>query len=976
MQATMTRTILARVAMTLLVALILPLMGSLAWAGDVTPQQAQQLAQKFLKNRKNNAGGPLYAPGAAPQLTLRTQVSGLYVFNVSNNRGYVIVSNDDRTVPILGYSDSGSFDPDQMPDNMRAWLQGYADEIAWLKQQNVENTNNPYASNTPRQSNRAAKVPIAPLVVTQWNQSDPYDNLTPYYKEDGGSYYYSKDKLAGYEHCATGCVATAMAQVMKFWSWPTAACAEVPGYKWSTSNINLPALSAKVFDWANMKNKYTGGETNEEKTAVATLMQYCGWSVQMDYGPSSGSNTNLVADALKAYFDYKSTTTQFVQRSFYTYANWIELMYDELSKGRPIVYGGMSSGGGHEFVCDGYEGEDYFHINWGWGGMSDNYFKLSALDPDAQGIGGSSSTDGFHYGQDAVIGIQPSTGTGTVAVIPTNTVNLALNGVTFSASPTQYQEVTVNIDLKNNSSDPYDGDIGIRVYYKNSGTWYYVDDVSSDFLISASSASTVCQIKFLPEYSGTYGVKVYRPSETPGYIYWVGYTNANDQTPVTVAAGEGDPDLDLTFGMPTIESPWSLVKMSPKVEVNLYGTRLKGSLGIMNNNGTAYFGEVGWELYKKTGGSLEYVASHYISNVTLAAGETKQVSMDFSGLEIGETYYLYGVWSVGSGSNWDYVIINTKPAILTYAADGTETFVKPSGTSYTAPDGALVVDVSGTGITSITPNAQPNAIYIYSGSKPSGIDGKNLVEYTAGIYHADKITLADGAGFYSPVDIEADLIEFNYAFTTGADGTNGWNTIMLPFEAEAVTADDASIDWFHSSTDTGRNFWLKKFVNDDATHVYFDYVSDFALEPNTPYIIAFPGDKWGAAWDMSGKAIKFIGTGLVSRSDAMSSITGANYRFIGSTIQDNTENIYCLNALGNKFELVTSGGSGPFRAYFKPGTFDSSITSLGIGSDDTTGLSEELRVKSLLLAGTPSMVCALTRSPRRRESTFIMERRL
>ena len=328
-----------------------------------------------------------------------------------------------------------------------------------------------------------------------------------------------------------------------------------------------------------------------------------------------------------------------------------------------------------------------------------------------------------------------------------------------------------------------------------------------------------------------------------------------------------------------------------------------------------------------------------IDGVTIPAGETKEVSLDLAGLTVGETYILYGLWTEGSSWNYDYVYFTVKPAITTYAADGTETFTKPSSTSYTAPANALVVDVCGTGITSITPNSQPNAIYIYSGTKPTGLEGKNVVQQLGDGYSAESISLTDGYDFFTPVDIESGPIKFTYNFTVGADGTNGWNTLMLPFEAEGVTADETDIDWFHSSTDTGKNFWLKKFVNDDATHVYFDYEDELAVQPNTPYIIAFPGDHWGAAWDLSTKEIKFIGAGTIHKNDAFSSVTGANYRFIGSTMQNNTTNIYCLNASGNKFELKETGGSGPFRAFFKPGIFDSSITSLGIGSGDATSIS-------------------------------------
>lgn len=271
---------------------------------------------------------------------------------------------------------------------------------------------------------------------------------------------------------------------------------------------------------------------------------------------------------------------------------------------------------------------------------------------------------------------------------------------------------------------------------------------------------------------------------------------------------------------------------------------------------------------------------------------------------------------------------------MTYSADGESTVEIPSETNYDAatkaPD-ALAVNVSGTGITSITPNSLANTVYIYSGTKPSGLDGKNVVKYDNGNYTAETITLTDNNGFYSPVDFTAEKVEFNYDFTVGADGTNGWNTLVLPFNVTSVTADDAAIDWFHSGTDKGKNFWVKSFASDESTQVYFDFVDE--MKANTPYIVAFPGNKWGSKWDMSNKTIKFIGENVeVSNGEAVSSTTGSYYRFVGSTVQDNTANIYTLNDDGNLFVLNSSAGSAPFRAFFKPGTFDVSVTSLSMGS--------------------------------------------
>ncbi len=911
----------------------------IAMAEDVTPAEALKQATQFVQNRIASGQHSRRAAGTPAQLTQTAKVSGLYVFNVDNSGGFVIVSNDDRTEPVLGYSDSGSFAPDNMPENMRAWLQGYADEIAWLKKHPDAAVS---TSRRTGESESNIKTPIKPLVQTKWNQGKPYNNQCPcYYKNDDDSYSYSIDYKNNYKHCATGCVATAMAQVMNYHQWPVRATKNISSYTWKGND--MPSLAPVNFDWNNMRLDYSGGYTVDEATAVATLMKHCGYALEMNYGPSSGAFTHSVANALKNYFDYKATTT-YVNRSFYSYANWIELIYHEIANSRPVVYGGQSTGGGHEFVCDGYQGEDYFHINWGWGGMSDSYFKLSALDPEAQGIGGSSSTDGFHYGQDAVIGIQKSTDNGSILSVHSNSVNLKINNVTFSDNPTQYEEVTVNINLRNNSTDEYDGDIGLLIDYDGET----VDEVCNSFVIPAKTNSKIIQLSFTPTNSGTYTVIVYRPSESPGYLRYIYYTYGDTyQTQVNVKVASGSNSLDLSIQGISLSSPFD--NGSP---ISLYGTTLKGSFRIANENTENYVGEVGWQLVN----SSDYVISESFKEKAIAAGESLTIPFDVTGLTIGNEYRLYTLYTKNNSWNGSYIRFLTQPAIMSYAADGTISASKPSSTSYdaatNAPD-ALAIDVTDTNITSITPNTQPNAVYIYSGTMPSGLDNKNVIKYDGDKYTAKNITLTDNNGFYSPVYFTADSITFNYDFTFAADGEDeygrghGWNTLMLPFNVTKVTATDKTthekkdIDWFHSSDDTGKNFWVKKFTGDAVNTVNFDFTDK--MEANTPYIVAFPGNKWGKKWDMSNKYLKFIGEDVaVSKGGTVSSVTGANYRFIGNTIQDNTENIYSINSDGSAFVLNKNSGSAPFRAYIKPGIYDSSVTSLAIGSEPegTTGIED------------------------------------
>ena len=497
---TITRNIFVRAAMTLL----LVLFGiSGVWADEVSAEQALEQALTFLAEQESTSGGARRAQGVTPQLTLASKVSGLYVFNVENDGGFVVVSNDDRIRPILGFGESGSFNPENIPDNMRAWLQGYADEIAWLAEHGSKATGPQKARQKIGSHSTTA---ITPLVKTTWNQGTPYNNQCPKYDD--------------FNRSATGCVATAMAQVMKYHEWPTSSKKTIPAYTTGTYGLSMSSLAVTTFDWANMKNSYSSGSyTTTQSNAVATLMKYCGCSLKMDYGPESGAFTNDVASALKTYFDYKSTT-KYVTRSSYTYANWTDLIYHELSQARPVVYGGMSSGGGHEFVCDGYKYQsntDFFHINWGWGGLSDNYFVLSALDPDQQGIGGSTSTDGFHYGQDAVIGIQKPTDTGTTADIEPSYVNLQMNSMSVSNTTVNVNTlVNVTINITNYSFDDYDGDIYIGL---KEGDEYY--PIEGNNVSIPAGETRDCIVPFTPTWEGTYELVFFVPS-SDGYLYTSG----------------------------------------------------------------------------------------------------------------------------------------------------------------------------------------------------------------------------------------------------------------------------------------------------------------------------------------------------------------------------------------------------------------------------------------------------------------------
>ena len=891
-------------------------------AADVTPAEALKQAQQFLQQQGALSGRR--ASGTIPELKLAGTVSDLYVFNAEDQQGFVIVSNDDCAVPVLGYSETGTLDIQNIPDNMRAWLQGYADEIAWAKQHPTVKI-----KNMPARAMRAAavKVPIAPMVQTQWNQSAPYNNLCPEY-------------VSG-KRAATGCVATAMAQCMYFTemrvgSTTTTITTDIPAYKTASYGISVAGISAGTpINWNQMVESYSSSDVSDAATAVAQLMLYCGTSVQMDYGPSSGAHTPSIANALKNYFGYNTETTQYVNRSDYSYANWIEMMYHELAQGRVVCYAGSSSGGGHEFVCDGYQGEDFFHINWGWGGMSDNYFKLSALDPDAQGIGGSSSSDGYHYGQEAIIGIQKTTESGTVLEVKESNWSLSLTGLTINKSKvTGSETVEVTVSTENDYEDDYDGDICL------------IDEngygiVAGKVFVIPAGGSKDCVLSFTPS-DETHTYSLGAAVSVNGNYFWL------DNQRVT---------LDVTGTGATVTNNIELnidnVSVDNYTGGNFYGTTLKGTITVSNpESGKIYSGYFEWGLFNSAGNSL---LAYESKGVTIPANGTITIPFEVpdrvfdTGYILASTYVKNNAWV-----DWNALgYITCKAGIISYDATGTANVSLPSS-SIVVPAAATSIDLTGCGVTTVTPNSNPNTLYILGSSDatPAGLTGSNIVTYDGVNYTASNITLTDGENFYSPIDFTADNIEFTYNNTKQADGTGGWSTIILPFDVQQVTADGSPISWFTSASDSGKDFWVKEFTSDEAGTVNFAYTS--TMKANTPYIIALPGNHWGTESDLSGKTIKFIGTSAaVSKTTGTEGVTGGNYRFLGSTTQVTTPNIYCLNDAGNSFTLKTSGGSPAFRAYFKPGTFDRSVTMLRLGSEPdggTTGISN-LRSKTEDLSG-------------------------
>lgn len=370
------------------------------FARPLREQEARLLAEQFFQKNTQmqqlrSAELTLVSAPACPSNGYELKSTGeparyYYVYNRGENRGFVIVSGDDRLAPYIGYATTGSFSVESMPDNLAAFLKACQQRIDELTRQVGLQTR--LAPTLPMAGEPAEVLPL--LGGIKWNQSAPWNSETPV---DGKG-----------KNMPVGCVATAYAQVMRYYQWPDKGHGEKKyrePYKKRTHDVNF---GETTYDWANMPEAFADVTTATEaqKKALGTLCYHAGVAIETDYDPvASGSFAPKIVTALRSYFRYDKQVT-FKRRVNYTQPEWDKMMRAELAAQRPVVYCGTGTGGGHAFVCDGYNDEGLYHINWGWSGEADGYFNLNFLQPDELGIGGGFG-GGFSMEQGAVIGIKP-----------------------------------------------------------------------------------------------------------------------------------------------------------------------------------------------------------------------------------------------------------------------------------------------------------------------------------------------------------------------------------------------------------------------------------------------------------------------------------------------------------------------------------------------------------------------------------------
>lgn len=688
-----------------------------------------------------------------------------YILNRTDGDGYIVIAADNLLPGLLGYSDSGNFDPTNIPASMSAWLKQYGRQLE-------------YAIATGLQSSALANFgewdAVPPLCKSKWDQNKPYNNDCP---DINGT------------KAPTGCTATAMAQVINKHKWPVTGSGVNTYTPHYTDTPLTFDFGATTFDWANMKDSYGSSYTDAEAQAVATLMAACGNASLMEYGEyESGAYPYDAVYGMVNYLGYDKSAV-LAERDFYPAAVWNEMLYTELSNGRPVIYGGYTSGNaGHTFIIDGYDGKGYFHVNWGWGGMSDGYFLITALDPEEQGTGGSSA--GYNFYQDAVLNVMPAREGSDYQLV------VMLDGI-FTTAKTAYPR-SANIEFASDSEGFYKAftlsdqncTLGINITPTEGGETVFYPGSTLKFEATYGNPIISGYKRFrlpassLPE-SGSYIV-------TPAYRF-------NDEVmDVAVRVGK-QKSLVMTcsgVGVKFEEIPLEreLSATGLKLDTPLYSGKNCSVSATITNHGEEFLGMVSVGLLNSNGAAIAWLDG---VNINLTDGESTDVM--FSGI------FMNGNNPVAPG---EYVInvYDEKGNLLNPEPLDVVVLETPSGTPVFTSSYKVPEYYSGNG-TSSSP-------YLIGDSFECGLS----IDVTSGLFE-DLVALY---AYYADDNSEAVFGEGSNFYNTffvgeGSSQTKSYSldTSLLDLDRTAyIMSYGWTSDWVHTSSAWfGKELYLKRTAN-------------------------------------------------------------------------------------------------------------------------------------------------------------------
>jgi len=556
-----------------------------------------------------------------------------YIYNVGRDKGFIIISADDLVQPVLGYSNSGSFNPDNIPSTVSAWMNGYKEQIEHAQETvattTAEITNkwkSYYDNNFPQLINGKV-ASVGPLCQTKWNQAPNENGMCPYDLQYG-------------QRCVTGCPATAMAQIMKYWEFPT----QGTGFH-SYNEQHYGTLSANfgstTYDWNGMPDIL-----NAPDDEVALLMFHCGVAVEMNYGVAAtgGSGSYVCIDfsptveqtcenAYKTYFGYDPTISGKLRANF-SDADWTNMVKTELDASRPIQYAGFGNGGGHTWVCDGYDQNNFFHMNWGWGGNSDGFFSLDDLDPTSLGAGGG--TGGFNNNQQMLIGIKPigggGGGGGTI-----NQPDISLySAITVSANPIEvYSPLTVYTDIQNTGTEDFTGDIAAALFNSDGVFISFIEEHSNVTLQSNFLYPFQFNIASLNVIPGECIIGIFYRNVTDEYSLIAANTFSN---PVSISVTGPYSDLQM-YSDATVDPVIPHPNQAFSVTADLANVGLGDFSGYLSADLYTLEGE--WK------GTIEV-----LSGVTMESNFYYPTTFSTTGMNVEPGTYYIAFWASTDQVNW------------------------------------------------------------------------------------------------------------------------------------------------------------------------------------------------------------------------------------------------------------------------------------------------------------------------------------
>jgi len=521
-------------------------------------------------------------------------VTSYYVYNIGDNQGFVIAAGEDAVKSVLGYSLEGSFSNSSIPSNVKVWLNHYASEIKYAAASGIsaallDSISGLKSSGSTTQTGDV----VAPLLGNiKWDQSSPYNLLCP---------------KSGSTYTETGCVATAMAQIMKYYQWPVTGTGTV-SYRDSPYGTLSVNFSKSTYDWTDMLDGYgfSGSgltTTGKQDTAVATLMYNCGVAAKMQYNTDAngGSSANVydAATALVTNFGYDKNI-QVYDRSIYTESQWESLIKAELNAARPVLYAGNESDSvGHAFVCDGYDSDDLYHINWGWSGLYDGYFQLSALNPDFSGS--VNTTGGFSEYQDIITGIQKPSST-SHSSFELGLYNEGLTASVSSLSSISTQTFSLSYGFVNYGINTFAGKIGVGLYKNNVLQEVLSSNTITDLQSGYGDASdTLSDISLSGLSAGTYQIYcIYQPQDSTSWSIFHSSTGLNNYLNVVISGTTA-----------TFQTPATLPVLALTKAVQLSGKAYQYTTANFNvtvqNTGTEFYSNLGIYIYSASGTTHQYV---------------------------------------------------------------------------------------------------------------------------------------------------------------------------------------------------------------------------------------------------------------------------------------------------------------------------------------------------------------------------------